>query len=298
MNSDDQNTIPPDERPGSSETDAGGSSTMGLSGRMVAHYRLIKELGHGAQGYVYLAEDLNLRRQVALKILIGGGHTSEKARIRFEREAETASKLDHSGIASVFEIGENEGLQYIAFELIRGKTLAAHISETAERSAETADHTEVHIEFDESISDDTESSAELSSATGAGTQAGRDSIMSAVRYIESTARALHAAHEAGLIHRDIKPGNLMVREDGTACILDFGLAKDEESVDATLTQSGDLMGTPAYMSPEQLLANRLKLDRRTDIYSLGVTLFEACTLIRPFVAPNFQKLYEAISQKE
>ena len=301
MGSNDQAMTPNDSKNAddsmSKGSQLGHSTQMGLKGQKIGHYRLIQELGHGAQGYVYLADDENLHRQVALKILIGGGHSSASAKLRFDREAETASKLDHSGIARVFEVGEYEGLRFIAFELIQGKTLQEHISETAQEAADNRDIIEIHLDFEENGHPDKKTSSNRSTSSPSGS-ADRDAIMGAVRYIESTARALHAAHEVGLIHRDIKPGNLMVRADGTACVLDFGLAKDEESVEMTLTQSGDLMGTPAYMSPEQLLAHRLKLDRRTDIYSLGVTLFEACTLRRPFQGGNRQELYEAISQKE
>ena len=115
---------------------------------------------------------------------------------------------------------------------------------------------------------------------------------------ETIARALHDAHEAGVTHRDIKPGNIMITPKGEPIILDFGLARDEESDLPSITRSGDLFGTPAYMSPEQLMAQRIPLDRRTDVYSLGVTLYEALTLQKPFNAPTRHALYQAIQYKE
>ncbi len=271
---------------------------FGLQGSKISRYRLLRELGHGGQGFVYLAEDEKLHRQVALKVLLEAGRMSSTARIRFAREAEAAGKLDHPGIARVFEIGEEDGLSFIAFEYVVGKTLADHISETADRAGANNASTEVHIAFSNDGKNGTKKESQSTSGSRGTSSADRDSIMGAARYIEDAAEALHAAHQVGLIHRDIKPANLMVRENGTACVLDFGLAKDRESLDISLTETGDLMGTPAYMSPEQLLARRLQLDRRTDIYSLGVTLFEACTLKRPFTGTNRQELYQAISQKE
>ncbi len=269
--------------------------SMGLTGKRIGHYKLERELGHGGQGYVYLAEDTRNQRQVALKVLLTAAHMSTAAKIRFQREAEAAAKLDHSGIAQVFEVGEHDGLAFIAFEYVNGKNLSDHIGEFGLSTKSDHGTRETLFDFED---EDREPQSQPMNADSDTSSAKRGAIMCAVRYIESAARALHAAHETGLIHRDVKPANLMVREDGSACILDFGLAKDEESQDMTLTQSGDLVGTPAYMSPEQLLAHRLKLDRRTDIYSLGVTLFEACALRRPFVGTNRQELYQAISQQE
>jgi serine/threonine protein kinase len=102
--------------------------------------------------------------------------------------------------------------------------------------------------------------------------------------VEQAARALHAAHEAGVVHRDVKPGNILVTPEGQAVVTDFGLARDESGAASTLTESGDLLGTPAYMSPEQVSGRRLPMDRRTDVWSLGVTLYECLTLRRPFDA--------------
>ncbi len=139
MSIDDENTTPAD---GGQEASKVGKSidpdatvhsepvglSMGLAGKMIGHYKLLEELGHGGQGYVYLAEDTNLHRRVALKVLLESGRMSTAAKIRFEREAEAAGKLDHSGIARVYEIGEHDGLAFIAFEYVTGKNLADHIS--------------------------------------------------------------------------------------------------------------------------------------------------------------------------
>ncbi len=124
------------------------TKSQGIAGRKIAHFTLIKELGHGGQGYVYLAKDENIQRQVALKILLEGARLSESARLRFHREAEAAGKLDHPGIARVFEVGEHKGLDYIAFEFVRGRTLATPIAESAAMNLVAEGCTEFHIDFD------------------------------------------------------------------------------------------------------------------------------------------------------
>ena len=236
------------------------------------HFRLLKELGRGAQGVVWLAEDTLLRRKVALKMLLGSGLQSKATRDRFEREAKVASRLEHPGICGVHEVGEVDGVPYMSMQYLRGTTLAARIEEArAQRRGEStgADPT-------------TRSLADAAS------------LPEVLRILESTARALHAAHEAGLLHRDVKPANVMITPDGNPVILDFGLARDVADQGNTLTETGAILGTPAYLAPEQIVADRAQIDRRTDVYALGVALYECLTLERPFEAKAFDQLFHQI----
>jgi WD40 repeat protein/serine/threonine protein kinase len=238
--------------------------------RMLGHYRLLHEIGRGGQGQVLLAEDTRLKRKVALKILAPG--FDPKNRERFEREAAAASRLDHPGICAVYEAGDAEGTHYIAMRYVEGESLAQRIASAKEGKNESA-------------------TPPASPPSGPST---REEFATTLRFVERALRALHVAHEVGLIHRDVKPGNIMIDPNGEPVILDFGLAGDETGNLRTLTLSGDLMGTPAYMSPEQLAAHRIRLDRRTDVYSMGVTLYECLTLRRPFDAPTVGETYQRI----
>ncbi len=230
-------------------------------GETIGPYLLRRELGRGGQGRVYAAEDTRLGRRVALKVLPAHTMQSPEIRLRFEREAAALSRLDHPGICTVYETGEDRGTAYIAMRYIDGKTLARVISE--ETAADGQGHS-------------------------------RERVARMVSIIERAARALHAAHEAGLVHRDVKPGNIMITRDEDPVILDFGLVKDDGGTAVTLTRTGDLMGTPAYMSPEQVAPRGAAVDRRTDVYSLGVTLYEALTLHLPFDAPTVPEIYRRI----
>ncbi|MCB9902899.1 MAG: protein kinase [Planctomycetes bacterium] len=247
--------------------------------RIFGHYELVKELGRGAQGVVYLAEDTQLRRKVALKMLATARAQDSDVRDRFQREAELASKLEHPGICGVHEFGEVEGIPFIAMQFIPGTPLSDLIEDARERSGIT------------------ESSEGKRPRSEAGTSlTGKDSMQDILLIVEQAARALHAAHEVGLVHRDIKPANIMIAAEGHPVILDFGLARDLGDQGHTLTESGQALGTPAYMSAEQILGQRAKVDRRTDVYALGVTLYECLTLHRPYAAEGFEQLYHEILQ--
>ncbi|HQZ96757.1 MAG TPA: protein kinase [Pyrinomonadaceae bacterium] len=228
------------------------------SGEILSHYKIVSAIGAGGMGEVYLAEDSKLGRQVALKVLLSEV-SGDKDRVnRFVQEAKAASALNHPNILTVFEIGNYEGSQYIATELIKGSTLRDHI-----RS--------------EPIS-----------------------LIASLDIALQITAALGAAHEAGIIHRDIKPENIMIRQDGLVKVLDFGLAKllpnSAQSIETTLphlnTKPGMIVGTVAYMSPEQ--ARGRPIDPRSDIFSLGIVLFEMFAGKRPFEGESHLDLISSI----
>lgn len=228
--------------------------------RRFGEFVLLRELGRGGMGVVYLAEQPALQRQVALKLVRAEFLDQAKARERFRREIEAASGLEHPGICTVYAAGEVDGTPFIAMRHVAGTSLATRIAE-----------------------------ARRSEAPPVG-----DEALATIALAEKIARALHFAHERGFIHRDVKPGNIMVDEDGEPVLLDFGLARPEESTGHSLTRTGDALGTPAYMSPEQISSTGRVIDRRTDVYSLAITLFEALTLRLPFEAPTLEELYRKI----
>ena len=234
--------------------------------RLLGHYRLLGELGRGGQGAVFLAEDTRIARRVALKVL--GGHfdlVSEERRRRLRREAEVIARLEHPGICTILEAQIEGDTPWLAMRFVEGRTLAAVLTEAR---------------------------------GGADAPRKPAAIREQLSYFERAARALHAAHEAGVVHRDVKPGNLMVTPQGNPVLLDFGLAREQGPAGISeLTQAGDVFGTPAYMAPEQLELGSSELDRRCDVYSLGAALYEALTLHQPFEARTRPELYLAIARR-
>jgi serine/threonine-protein kinase len=233
--------------------------------RQIGPYQVLKLLGKGGMGEVYLAEDLRLGRKLALKLLPPDLTKNESLVLRFQQEARTASALNHPNILTIFDIGEMESSHFIATEFVKGETLRQRMAASAMSLQEI---------FDVTI---------------------------------QVASALGAAHEAGVVHRDVKPENIMVRHDGIVKVLDFGIAKLTQRVTSggqsemgllplVNTEPGMVMGTPRYMSPEQVRG--LDVDERSDIFSLGAVLYEMITGQIPFEGKTAGDIIASILQKE
>jgi len=265
------------------------------AGKHLGDFEILEELGRGGMGVVYRARQVSLNRVVALKVLPGTVCTSEAAVNRFRHEAQAAAKLHHTNIVPVYAQGEADGHFYYAMELIEGPNLGHMLKE--DRSAVLSG---LHADHFSRIDGG-------SAATGVGPQPQsisfdhssvrqRPNYRRIARLIASVADGLDHAHKANVIHRDIKPQNLLLGRDGQLHITDFGLARmlDEPS----LTITGEMLGTPAYMSPEQIDADRERIDLRTDVYSLGVTLYELLTGNRPFEGVSREQLIARIRARE
>ena len=247
-------------------------------------YRVIRELGRGGMGVVYEAEQISLKRRVALKVLPFAAALEGSYLERFRNEARAAAVLHHQHIVPVYSVGSERGVHYYAMQFIEGRTLAAIIRQLRELSGlETGEK----VDFDTNVlscpnlnasTNDRKEISEIKpqSDSDFSTQRQRQAYFRTVaRFGVQAAEALEYAHKFGVIHRDIKPANLLLDERGDLWITDFGLAQIQS--DPRLTMTGDLIGTLRYMSPEQSLGQRV-VDHRTDIYSLGATLYELLTL--------------------
>ena len=207
-------------------------------------YRIIRELGGGGMGTVYLALDSQLDREVALKVPHFNTKADSEFLERFDREAKTAAKLSHANICQVYDVGEIDGRRYLTMEFINGRPLSKMVG--------------------------------LKSMT--------DTI--AIQLIRQVALAVGVAHKQGIIHRDLKPANIMLTLDGKPKVTDFGLARRLGTSDQRLTQSGMIIGTPAYMPLEQLQGELDQVGPHSDVYSLGVILYELLTGHLPFDVPS------------
>lgn len=230
---------------------------VSLVGRRIGTYKIEKPIGAGGMGEVYLAFDSKLNRRVALKILPAEFVADEERVKRFEREALAVSALNHPYIVTIYDVGRTDGINYIATEYVEGETVRDLINRGAE-------------------------------------------LKQTLSVISQVCEALSAAHKAGIVHRDIKPENIMIRPDGYVKVLDFGLVKLVENTEfqqslSNYTQKGMIIGTPGYMSPAQASGDRV--DHRTDLWSVGVCLYEMLSGVNPFKGETRQATFRKILSK-
>lgn len=245
------------------------------AGTRIADFEIVREIGRGGMGVVYHAHQISLGRDVALKVLPNTGRFGAEAIARFRVEARAAARLHHTNIVSIYAEGQHEGLHYYAMELIQGVSLDHVIRECPNW---ITDRTLPLDFFDNALTCDF--STDNGSPLDEKSQRTLRDYQQIAAMMADVADALACAHNQGVIHRDIKPHNLLVDVDRKPHIVDFGLAQLADS--PGMTHDGDLMGTLSYLSPEQVEARRGTVDHRTDIYSVGVTLYEIITGRKPF----------------
>ena len=220
----------------------------------LADYRVLKVVGCGGMGVVFLAEDTQLRRRVAIKAMKPEVAARPSARQRFLREAQAIAALEHDNVVTIHQVGEDNGIPFIAMQYLKGESLRSRLDREEKLTEEDA-----------------------------------------IRVVSDVAAGLSVAHELGLIHRDIKPGNIWIEEGtGRAKVLDFGLARSNR--DGDLTQTGAIVGTPKYMSPEQALGELV--DKRSDLFSLGSVLYHSLVGRPPFTGKSVTGLLMAVAKAE
>ncbi|MFT5430180.1 MAG: serine/threonine protein kinase/formylglycine-generating enzyme required for sulfatase activity [Myxococcota bacterium] len=231
------------------------------AGKVIGDFRLVEMIGQGGMGQVWEAEQVSLRRRVAVKF-VRPERVTEKQLDYFAREARAGGRLAHPGIVAVHGYGEDDGIAWIAMEMVEGCWTLRDFLDDLVREGEVAD------DYDEQVA----------------------------RFIARLAQALQAAHEAGVIHRDLKPQNILIAPDEKPKVTDFGLARITD--ESALSETGDFAGTYFYMSPEQVAAKRMGIDHRTDIFSLGVVMYEMLALRRPFQGDTTHQVAQQIVLRE
>lgn len=243
---------------GGGTSEDNGDDALEADEKQIGDFELGRELGRGGMGVVYAARQISLNRQVAVKILPFAAVLDSRQIARFKHEAQAAAQLHHPHIVPVFAIGVERGVHYYAMQLVGGQSLDQYIASLKETHAKKR-----------------------------GSRLSREHFEMVARLGLQAAEALQAAHEYGVVHRDVKPSNLLLETTSNGpklWVTDFGLARMQREV--SLTRTGDLVGTLRYMSPEQARGNSVLVDQRTDVYSLGATLYELATLVPAYRDDN------------
>jgi tetratricopeptide (TPR) repeat protein/serine/threonine protein kinase len=269
-------------------------------------FRLLREVGRGGMGVVYEAEQISLGRRVALKVLPFAATMDPRQLQRFHNEARAAASLDHPHIVHIHAVGCERAVHFYAMQFIEGQTLAQMIADSRSRIPDSKKPSGSGPDNSPPTRAYSPEAGQLQSAitptppvAAISTQRGpldRTYFRRVAELGIQAAEALDHAHALGIVHRDIKPANLLVDGSGKLWVTDFGLAHIQS--DARLTMTGDLVGTLRYMSPEQALAKRIVVDHRTDVYSLGATLYELLTLDAAFSGSDRQELLRQIAFEE
>ncbi|MBK6940716.1 MAG: protein kinase [Planctomycetes bacterium] len=233
------------------------AAKSGLPFQRLGEFRLLEPLGEGGSGLVYRAEQMPLGREVALKILRPELRQSLLGSVRLMREARALSRVRHENIVGLHALGEQEGVVYLVFELVDGETLSQRLAR-AKSNAEPIP------------------------------------VRTLVRWAADLAHALDVVHREGIVHRDVKPDNIRIAADGRVVLMDFGLARDVDGTAPSITRS--FVGSPAYAAPEQIDASRGEVTPRTDVYSLGITLYEALTGAPPFHGDSIEAVFRSVLQ--
>lgn len=271
--------------------------------QQIGDYRLVREIGRGGMGVVYEAEEHSLSRRVALKVLPFAAVLDQRQITRFRNEAQAAAGLHHANIVPVFAIGQERGVHFYAMQYIEGQSLGQAITELRRESAVPAspDATTASAPcLAEITSLRTGSEAPGYEATATGTlgptHRSGSFFRAAARLMADSADALQHAHDFGIVHRDVKPSNLLIDQQGKVWVADFGLARMQ--TDLGVTATGDVVGTLRYMSPEQARGRADQVDGRTDVYALGATLYELLTLRHAHPGENRRQLLDDLERVE
>ncbi len=288
-----------------------GAPAAGRPGDFLGDYRILREVGRGGMGVVYEAEQISLGRRLALKVLPFALTLDPRQLQRFKNEARAAAHLDHPHIVPVYAEGCENGVHFYAMPFIEGRSLAEVIrdlqlgrppaplvptSGTAWAEQKPSREGTVVPRAGDSWDDGDLTVQPVGVLSAAYATAAPQYYPMVARLGVQAAEALEHAHQCGVIHRDVKPGNLLLDQQGELWVTDFGLAQSHAA--AGLTETGDLLGTLRYMSPEQARGQRVPLDPRTDVYSLGATLYELLTLRPPFEGADRETLLRQILNDE